>query len=104
MPRRGARLLYRRADLADVDTRCAPPPDEISIRPPHHAGTAEHSSAARAALPYADSELLDEGVSRETLHQLAAGSTVELSGPAGIPRSDAGIPRRGGTCRRDVGD
>ncbi len=39
----------------------------------------------------------------DALHQLAAGSAVELPGAAGVPGQDERVPHRGRSRRRDVG-
>jgi transcription termination factor Rho len=89
---------------ARVHTRRAESRHPLPLRQADIAVAAGHPPTARAARAHADPVVLAEGRAGRTLHQLAAGSAVELSGPTGVPGEDARVAHRGrsGTAEMSV--
>ena len=79
------------------------PPHLLPLRPPGQPAAADRAAAASAALPDQGAELCAQGRAPQALHQLAAGSLRQLSGPAGLPRPHRRVPGRGRSRRRDGG-
>src|SRR5579859_1322657 len=82
-------VLHLRTEICCVHSCCPEPHYSLPLRPLGQLEPAGGAAASGTALPYSHTFILAPGGARGSLHQLAAGSTVELPRPTGLSRRNA---------------